>query len=49
MRLTRIIVAHRPETIRAAGRIIVLDHGRIIDDDDDRCTDPARLSAPAKA
>ncbi|WP_349545860.1 peptidase domain-containing ABC transporter [Paraburkholderia acidicola] len=29
LRMTRIIVAHRPETIASAGRVVVLDGGRI--------------------
>jgi ATP-binding cassette subfamily B protein RaxB len=32
VRMTRIIVAHRPETILSADRVIVLEHGRIVDD-----------------
>jgi ATP-binding cassette subfamily B protein RaxB len=32
VRMTRIIVAHRPETILSADRVIVLDHGRIVED-----------------
>ena len=32
MRLTRIIVAHRPETIRSSDRVIVLDGGRVVND-----------------
>ena len=31
-RVTRIIVAHRPETVRSAGRVIVLDQGRLAKD-----------------
>ncbi|MGB8855664.1 MAG: hypothetical protein WCC58_03215 [Burkholderiales bacterium] len=30
--VTRIIVAHRPETIQSTDRIIVLDKGRIVKD-----------------
>ncbi|WP_414448016.1 peptidase domain-containing ABC transporter [Burkholderia sp. 22PA0099] len=30
LRMTRVIVAHRPETIAAAGRAIVLDGGRVV-------------------
>jgi ATP-binding cassette subfamily B protein RaxB len=30
--LTRIVIAHRPETIAAAGRVVVLDGGRIVRD-----------------
>jgi ATP-binding cassette subfamily B protein RaxB len=29
MTLTRIVIAHRPETIHAAGRVIALEHGRL--------------------
>jgi ATP-binding cassette subfamily B protein RaxB len=32
VRMTRIIVAHRPETIMSADRVIVLDHGKIVED-----------------
>jgi ATP-binding cassette subfamily B protein RaxB len=32
VRMTRIIVAHRPETILSADRVIVLEHGRIVED-----------------
>ena len=28
-RMTRVVIAHRPETIRAAGRVIVLDQGKV--------------------
>ncbi len=31
-RMTRIIVAHRPETIAMAERVVVLEHGRIVRD-----------------
>lgn len=30
--ITRVIIAHRPETIASAGRIIVLDNGRVARD-----------------
>jgi ATP-binding cassette subfamily B protein RaxB len=30
--LTRIIVAHRPETIASAGRVIVMQDGRVAQD-----------------
>ena len=30
--LTRIVIAHRPETIRSAERVIVLHGGRIAED-----------------
>ena len=29
---TRIVVAHRPETIAMAGRVIVIDQGRVVSD-----------------
>jgi ATP-binding cassette, subfamily B, bacterial CvaB/MchF/RaxB len=32
MKLTRIIVAHRPETIAMAGRVIMMEQGRIVRD-----------------
>ncbi|MBV8401991.1 MAG: ATP-binding cassette domain-containing protein, partial [Acetobacteraceae bacterium] len=31
--MTRIVVAHRPETIRASDRVIVLDQGKIVHDE----------------
>jgi ATP-binding cassette, subfamily B, bacterial CvaB/MchF/RaxB len=31
-RMTRVIIAHRPETIRASNRVIVLEHGKVADD-----------------
>ena len=31
-RLTRLVIAHRPETIRASGRAIVLDRGKLVGD-----------------
>jgi ATP-binding cassette subfamily B protein RaxB len=30
--LTRILVAHRPETIRSADRIVTLEHGKLVED-----------------
>jgi ATP-binding cassette, subfamily B, bacterial CvaB/MchF/RaxB len=33
MALTRIVVAHRPETIRAAGRVIMLEQGQVAADE----------------
>jgi ATP-binding cassette subfamily B protein RaxB len=32
LNITRIIVAHRPETIASADRVVILDQGRIIRD-----------------
>jgi ATP-binding cassette subfamily B protein RaxB len=34
MQITRIIIAHRPETIRSADRVVVLDHGKAIEIED---------------
>jgi ATP-binding cassette, subfamily B, bacterial CvaB/MchF/RaxB len=31
MRITRVVIAHRPETIRMSGRVIALENGRIQD------------------
>jgi ATP-binding cassette subfamily B protein RaxB len=31
LQLTRIIVAHRPETIQTAQRIVALDGGRVVE------------------
>ncbi|HET7879970.1 MAG TPA: ATP-binding cassette domain-containing protein [Acetobacteraceae bacterium] len=31
-RMTRLVIAHRPETIRASGRAIVLDRGKLVGD-----------------
>lgn len=33
LNITRIVVAHRPETIMAATRRVVLDHGRLVSDE----------------
>jgi ABC-type multidrug transport system fused ATPase/permease subunit len=30
--VTRIIIAHRPQTIRAADRVIGLDQGKVVED-----------------
>jgi len=32
LNLTRILIAHRPETIASAGRVIVLQGGRVAQD-----------------
>jgi ATP-binding cassette, subfamily B, bacterial CvaB/MchF/RaxB len=32
MKLTRIIVAHRPETIALASRVVVIDRGKALRD-----------------
>ena len=32
MRVTRVIIAHRPETIRASNRAVILTDGRIADE-----------------
>jgi ATP-binding cassette subfamily B protein RaxB len=47
LRLTRIIVAHRPETIQSADRVITLEHGRVVTDV--HPTDRRKLPAPAAA
>jgi ATP-binding cassette subfamily B protein RaxB len=31
MRITRVVIAHRPETIRMSGRVVALEQGRIIE------------------
>jgi ATP-binding cassette subfamily B protein RaxB len=31
-RMTRVVIAHRPETIRASNRVIVLERGKVADD-----------------
>jgi ATP-binding cassette subfamily B protein RaxB len=42
LRLTRILVAHRPETIRSAERVLAMQAGRVV-------PPPARPAAPAEA
>ncbi|WP_314101767.1 peptidase domain-containing ABC transporter [uncultured Stenotrophomonas sp.] len=44
MSLTRVIVAHRPETINSADRILVMEQGRIVQD-----VRPKRNPEPAQA
>jgi len=49
MKLTRIIVAHRPETIRSSDRVIVLDRGRVVNDELALTNQPpSLLPAPAQ-
>jgi len=43
--LTRIIVAHRPETIAMAQRVVVLEHGRIVRDLEQRAPQPVDSTA----
>ena len=47
-RMTRIIVAHRPETILSADRVIVLDHGKIVNDQQALADSTTRLLATAR-
>ncbi|MET0321074.1 MAG: peptidase domain-containing ABC transporter [Duganella sp.] len=49
LRITRVIIAHRPETIQSASRVIVLVGGKIVEDA--RLPEPAQapLAAPAVA
>ena len=47
LQLTRIIVAHRPETIASASRVVVLQNGRVAQDL--RSLSPAPLSADPSA
>jgi ATP-binding cassette subfamily B protein RaxB len=55
LKITRIVIAHRPETIRAADRIVVLREGRVsmpIDSDAFALADAARsrlATGPARA
>ncbi len=46
-RLTRIIVAHRPETILSADRILVLDRGRLVEERRSRVPVTSNLSCMA--
>lgn len=45
--LTRIVVAHRPETIASADRVVVLQGGRIVADGPAPAPDRAAVRAPA--
>jgi ATP-binding cassette subfamily B protein RaxB len=49
LRLTRIIVAHRPETIASAGRVVVLQQGRVAQDLRSMSAAPAPAEGPAVA
>ena len=49
LRLTRIIVAHRPETIASAGRVVVLQQGRVAQDLRSMSAAPASAEGPAVA
>ena len=45
---TTIVIAHRLATVRAADRIIVMDHGRIVEEGDHGTPDRAKAaSTPA--
>jgi ATP-binding cassette subfamily B protein RaxB len=37
MRITRVVIAHRPETIRMSGRVVALKQGKI---SDEKCVEP---------
>ena len=41
--VTRVIVAHRPETIRSAERVIVLDQGKVVSDQRNMANDQGAL------
>jgi ATP-binding cassette subfamily B protein RaxB len=42
--LTRVIVAHRPETVESAARVVTLEGGRIVNDRRNRCaTQPSAM------
>ena len=45
--MTRVIVAHRPETIAMAQRVVVLERGQIVRDLAQPATPPAAMPAPA--
>lgn len=47
LQLTRIIIAHRPETIASADRVLVMHQGRIVQDIDTRGTTTTAASADA--
>lgn len=47
-RMTRIMVAHRPETLLSADRIIVLDHGKIVNDQQVLADSATRLLATVR-
>ena len=46
-RMTRIVIAHRPETIRPSERVIVVDRGKLILDESTGKRNPARLQQAA--
>jgi ATP-binding cassette, subfamily B, bacterial CvaB/MchF/RaxB len=48
MKLTRIVVAHRPETIAMASRVIVLDRGKALRDME-MAADVSAASGPARS
>jgi ATP-binding cassette subfamily B protein RaxB len=37
LQITRIIIAHRPETIAAADRVLRLEGARVLGNEDDEC------------
>jgi len=48
MKLTRVIIAHRPETIASADRVLVMDGGRIVQELRPQ-VQPAHITAPLPA
>jgi ATP-binding cassette subfamily B protein RaxB len=48
LRITRVIIAHRPETIASADRVLVMAGGRIVQELHPRRTDPPDVATPAE-
>ena len=46
MKLTRIVIAHRPETIAMADRVLVLHGGKVVQDVRQPYLQPAQQPAP---
>lgn len=49
LKLTKVIVAHRPETIQSADRVLVLEHGRIVQELRPPMVKPSSSEAKAAA